>query len=121
MSTIVRKLNRKKSIKENINDIINEDGLLLSKIPLLDYSTLKKLRGLQPSSELYEYKYSNDAMLIAELKKVVAPKKDKTNESSSKENESKVNSSLSNFLLFSKIKFSSKVLKLIFPFITPKK
>ena len=94
MSTIVRKLNRKKSIKENINDIINEDGLLLSKIPLLDYSTLKKLRGLQPSSELYEYKYSNDAMLIAELKKVVAPKKDKTNESSSKENESKVNSSV---------------------------
>lgn len=94
MSTIVRKLNRKKSIKENINDIINEDGLLLSKIPLLDYSTLKKLRGLQPSSELYEYKYSNDAILIAELKKVVAPKKDKTNESSSKENESKVNSSV---------------------------
>ena len=94
MSTIVRKLNRKKSIKENINDIINEDGLLLSKMPLLDYSTLKKLRVLQPSSELYEYKYSNDAMLIAELKKVVAPKKDKTNESSSKENESKVNSSV---------------------------
>lgn len=95
MSTNNKKLlYKKKSIKENLNELINEDGILLSKIPLLDYSTLKKLRGLQPSSELYEYKYSNDAMLIAELKKVIAPKKDKTNENTSKENESKVNSSV---------------------------
>ena len=92
-----RKLYRKKSIKENINDLLNEDGLLLSKIPLLDYSTLKKLRGLQPSSEMYEYNYSNNAMLIAELKKVIAPKKDKANENSSKENESKINSSANGF------------------------
>ena len=89
-----RKLYRKKSIKENINDLLNEDGLLISKIPLLDYSTLKKLRGLQPTSEMYEYNHSNNAILIAELKKVAAPKKDKANENSSNENESKINSSV---------------------------
>ena len=60
MNTNSRKLYRKKSIKENINDLLNGDGLLLSKIPLLDYSTLKKLRGLQPSFELFEDRYSND-------------------------------------------------------------
>jgi len=94
MSTNSKKFYRKKSIKENINDLLNGDGLLLSKMPLLDYSTLKKLRVLQPSSELFEYKYSNDAILIAELKKVIAPKKDKINENSSKENDSKINSSI---------------------------
>ena len=94
MNTNSRKLYRKKSIKENINDLLNGDGLLLSKIPLLDYSTLKKLRGLQPSFELFEDRYSNDAILIAELKKAIAPKKDKINENSSKENDSKVNSSI---------------------------
>ena len=94
MNTNNRKIYRKKSIKENINDLLNEDGLLLSRISLLDYSTLKKLRGLQPSSEMYECNYSNDAILIAELKKVIAPKKDKANENSSKENDSKVNSSI---------------------------
>ena len=67
IGTSKRLSTRIKSFKDNPNNL--EDGLLSSKIQLLDYAALKKLRGYQPSSELFDFKLSNEEMLIAELKK----------------------------------------------------
>lgn len=67
IGTSKRLSTRIKSFKDNSNNL--EDGLLSSKIQLLDYAALKKLRGYQPSSELFDFKLSNEEMLIAELKK----------------------------------------------------
>ena len=68
----------------------------IKKNDLLDYATLKKMHGNQLDLELYEYKYSNEALLISELKKIpIEPKKIKLTEIISKEPDSK-SSSLNN-------------------------
>ena len=57
-----------------------------NKFDLLDYATLKKLHSFQPDLELHQENFSNDALLIAELKKLTdEPKKVKSNEKTSKE------------------------------------
>ena len=60
---------RKKSLKNNINNLLSDDELLLNKIQLYDYSTLKRLQGIKPTSIFFENKISEEAMFISELKK----------------------------------------------------
>ena len=59
-----------KSLKDNnLNNSSNKENSILNKMDLLDYATLKIIHGFQPNLELHEYKYSNDTLLIEELKK----------------------------------------------------
>ena len=55
----------------------NKENAIQSKMNLLDYATLKKIHGLKPELELHEYKYSNEALLISELKKIIGESKSK--------------------------------------------
>ena len=53
----------------NTNFSSTKKSTNIKKNDLLDYATLKKMHGIQPDIELYEYKYSYEALLISELKK----------------------------------------------------
>ena len=78
-------LNKSRKDINLINYIGNENSIV-DKIDILDYATLKKLHSFQPSLQLHEDKYSNDAILISELKKIYdEPKKLRLKEKSSKE------------------------------------
>ena len=89
-------LSKKKTIKD-INSTLNsqnKENSILNKINLLDYATLKKMHGFQADLELHEYKYSNEALLISELKKIIGESRNKIKltEILSKDSESKSSS-----------------------------
>ena len=72
----------------------NKENSILNKMDLLDYATLKKIHGLQAELELHEYKYSNESLLISELKKIIGETKSKIKlpDKISKDSESKSSS-----------------------------
>ena len=78
----------------------------------MDYATLKKMHVIQPDIELYEYKYSNEALLISELKKIpIEPKKIKLAEIITKEstsNSQSINNTSKNLENISNINFPKR-------------